>query len=337
MKIYLNSSDQSGNPYSYAGTNEKAQMERLVKAVHEKLQAYDCTSYINTASGIWNKAVEAARLGCDVSIAHHTNAGGGRGTQAYYHPNQARGKSLSTKLVAAIDNINPEPKTHSRIVNGMLAFGGSGYGDVREPANRGVVGILFEVLFHDNPTEAKFIVENIDKIAEAEVKAIAEEYGLKLKKATGGSSENTAAGTLFRVQVGAFGVRANADAMEAKLKAAGYPTYLVQLGGLFKVQTGAFKEKANAERLAQELKSKGFAVYITTESGVPAAPATGSQLSVGDRVRVNVGAKTYEGQTLADFVYRTVYTVLELNKDRAVIGIDGRVTAAVDTKDLSKA
>ena len=31
---------------------------------------------------------------------------------------------------------------------------------------------------------------------------------------------------------------------------------------LYKVQVGAFREKANAERLANELKSKGYSTYI---------------------------------------------------------------------------
>lgn len=34
-------------------------------------------------------------------------------------------------------------------------------------------------------------------------------------------------------------------------------------GTLYKVQVGAFKEKKNAERLANELKEKGYPVYIT--------------------------------------------------------------------------
>lgn len=60
-------------------------------------------------------------------------------------------------------------------------------------------------------------------------------------------------------------------------------------------------------------------------------------IQIGSNVKVQLGAKTYDGGGLADFVYRTVYSVIELSGDRAVIGVDGRVTAAVDTKDLSKA
>lgn len=71
---------------------------------------------------------------------------------------------------------------------------------------------------------------------------------------------------LYRVQVGAYSQRSNADLMLARLKREGYQTYLVQSGGLCKVQTGAFGVKENADKLANELKSRGYQTYITTEA-----------------------------------------------------------------------
>ena len=57
----------------------------------------------------------------------------------------------------------------------------------------------------------------------------------------------------------------------------------------------------------------------------------------GDRVRVKQGAKTYNGGGLASFVYSTLYTVLEEPVgNRVVIGINGKVTAAVRAEDLIK-
>ena len=62
-------------------------------------------------------------------------------------------------------------------------------------------------------------------------------------------------------------------------------------------------------------------------------------LKVGDRVRVKQGAKTYDGQPLASFVYDNIYTVMQVgtNKhaDYIVIGVDGQVTAAVKAADLT--
>lgn len=74
-------------------------------------------------------------------------------------------------------------------------------------------------------------------------------------------------GSLYRVQTGAFKVKANADAMLAKVKAKGFDTYMVKVGDLYKIQIGAFKVKANAEAMMKKLQAAGFSAFITTEEG----------------------------------------------------------------------
>lgn len=74
-------------------------------------------------------------------------------------------------------------------------------------------------------------------------------------------------GSLYRVQTGAFKVKANADAMLAKVKAKGFDTYMVKVGDLYKIQVGAFKVKANAEATLKKLQAAGFSAFITTEQG----------------------------------------------------------------------
>lgn len=90
----------------------------------------------------------------------------------------------------------------------------------------------------------------------------------------GNTSANT--GTLYRVQTGAFSKKANADAMEKKLKAKGFDTYMVQSDGLYKVQVGAYSVKANAEAMLKKVKASGFDAFITTASG-SAVSSTGSK------------------------------------------------------------
>ena len=78
--------------------------------------------------------------------------------------------------------------------------------------------------------------------------------------------------TIYRVQLGAFKVKANADALQSKVRAlddainAGYKNAYVRLiDGLYKVQVGAFSKKENAERVLADLKSKGYSAFITTQ------------------------------------------------------------------------
>lgn len=88
----------------------------------------------------------------------------------------------------------------------------------------------------------------------------------KVTAQLGGTSAGSS-GTLYRVQTGAFSKKSNADAMEKKLKAKGFDTYMVQSGGLYKVQVGAYSVKANADAMMKKVKSAGFDAFITTASG----------------------------------------------------------------------
>lgn len=64
------------------------------------------------------------------------------------------------------------------------------------------------------------------------------------------------------------------------------------------------------------------------------------KFAVGDKVKVNYGAKTYNGGSLALFVYTNVYEVIQAGsgdrEDYIVIGQGGQVTAAVRAEDLKK-
>ena len=87
-------------------------------------------------------------------------------------------------------------------------------------------------------------------------------------------NDSSSSSILYRVQTGAFSKKSNADALLAKLKAAGFDTYMVQVGGLYKVQVGAYSVKANADTMANKLKAKGFDTYITTQAGNAVQPTT---------------------------------------------------------------
>ena len=81
-----------------------------------------------------------------------------------------------------------------------------------------------------------------------------------------GGKTSPTEGTLYRVQVGAYKNKTNADTQLAHVKAAGFDTYMVQIGGLYKIQVGAYREKTNADNMMTKLKATGFDTFITTES-----------------------------------------------------------------------
>lgn len=62
---------------------------------------------------------------------------------------------------------------------------------------------------------------------------------------------------------------------------------------------------------------------------------TAAAIEAGSKVRVNNGAKTYDGKSLAAFVYKRDHVVKEVSGDRAVITYGGAVVEAVNTDDLT--
>ena len=149
---------------------------------------------------------------------------------------------------------------------------------------------------------------------------------------------------MYRVQVGAYKVKANADAQLKKVKAAGFDTYMIQVDGLYKIQVGAYSKKENADAMLAKVKAAGFSAFITTKGGKGVAseskvetpaPVVKKEIKVGSTVRLKKGAKTFNGGNLASFVYERNHKVKEINVDRVVITYDGIVVAAVRKSDLT--
>jgi hypothetical protein len=68
--------------------------------------------------------------------------------------------------------------------------------------------------------------------------------------------------SLYRVQVGAYKIKANAVLMQNKLRKAGFDNFIKEMDGYYKVQCGAYSIRANAEALKTRLMQKGFQAII---------------------------------------------------------------------------
>lgn len=147
----------------------------------------------------------------------------------------------------------------------------------------------------------------------------------EVNKRLNAGAEKPSTDVLYRVQTGAFKNKSNADALLAKVRAAGFDTYMIQDGGLYKVQVGAYGVKSNADAMASKLKEKGFDVYITTSKPMPA-----KTLKVGSKVKIT-GSKYATGQTIPDWVKPKTYTVQQIAGDKVLIK---EIVSWVFTKDL---
>ena len=88
-----------------------------------------------------------------------------------------------------------------------------------------------ECEFHDTVEGAKWIVEHTTEIGEAIAKGLCKYLGVKYvpaKQETAEEPKADAEQVLYRVQVGAFANRANAEKMLDRLKKAGFSGFIVK-------------------------------------------------------------------------------------------------------------
>ena len=74
-----------------------------------------------------------------------------------------------------------------------------------------------EAAFHDNEAQAAWIIEHVADIGEAICKGICDYYGVPY----------VAEETIYRVQVGAFIIKENAERLKEELKEKGYDAFIV--------------------------------------------------------------------------------------------------------------
>ncbi|WP_078551202.1 N-acetylmuramoyl-L-alanine amidase [Bacillus alkalicellulosilyticus] len=190
------------------------------------------------------RASQANQWQADYFISIHVNAGGGTGFESYIHTSQAsRTVQLQRLMHSAIINETNVRDRGRKTAN---------FAVLRETS---MPAILTENLFIDNPNDADLLSSSsfLNKIARGHVNGIVQAFNLQQKPQT-----------MYKVQVGAFTNRANADRQAQQLDNEGYTTYIFQQEGLWKVQVGAFQNRENAEAFADELRSKNYDVWVVS-------------------------------------------------------------------------
>jgi hypothetical protein len=146
------------------------------------------------------------------------------------------------------------------------------------------------------------------------------------------TSQNTKPQTLYKVQCGVSSTLAHAKRLVEKLKKQGITGTVIKSGLYWRVQVGAFKNRNNAEALLLKLQNAGCEDAIITY--IDESIKQGDKdIKPGDKVKV-LKAATYLGASFK--TYYDKYDVFEVKGDRVVIGIGTTVTAAVHKDNLKK-
>ena len=209
-KIYLSPSSQHENPYAYGGTNEAAQCMKIAQACEVALKR--CGFNVAVGGGtMYTRVPDSNKWGADLHVAIHTNAANGKttGTRCYAWKTGGDGFRAAQAIFNVLAPITPG------VSEGV--FEQRGWYEIK---NTKAPCAYVECEFHDVPETAKWIVEHTKEIGDAIAKGICNFYGVAFVPETPPEAEEPK--VLYRVQCGAFSKKENAEALVARLKAAGF-------------------------------------------------------------------------------------------------------------------
>ena len=202
-------------------TREWVLNDRICDKIEKKLKVYEGYELLRTddttgekAISVEDRAAAANKFSAEVYISVHHNAGidGGKGggIVAYTYTKidketEAWQKELYNSLIkhTGLKGNRAQPLAHA---------------DLAECRLTAMPAVLLELGFMDSATDSKIILteEYAEKCAEAIVEVLVKRLGLK-KKPT-----ETKATKHYRVQVGYFSKKENAERLVAELKSKGY-------------------------------------------------------------------------------------------------------------------
>lgn len=152
----------------------------------------------------------------DLAVDIHNNAGGGDGAEVYHHYGGGTGKVLAENILAEIVNVGQNSRGAKTRKNSQ---GKDYYGFIRETS---CPAVIVECAFVDNDTDIKILSSEGQRklMGEAIAKGILTSLGVDFQDVSC---------NLYRVQVGAYSVKANAEAMKKKINAAGFEANIIKM------------------------------------------------------------------------------------------------------------
>ena len=219
-KVFLSPSNQYDNRYAYGDTTEGVQCGKIAEACREALERSGVTVKLMHDESMQEKCAASNAFGADLHVPIHTNAFNGTvsGTRMFCFNSSGEGMKACKAIFNRLAPVTPGTSVNIRVDASLY--------EVRVPA---APTAYIECEFHDNATTAKWIVEHTVDIGEAIARGICDYFGVTFREKEQPKPvepEKTATDKLYRVQVGAFAVRENAERMLQRLKNAGFEGYI---------------------------------------------------------------------------------------------------------------
>lgn len=149
----------------------------------------------------------------DLAIDIHNNAGGGDGAEVFYHYGGGKGKTLADNILGEIVKLGQNSRGIKTRVNSQ---GKDYYAFIR---NTSAPAVIVECAFVDNATDLQILA------TESQRKAMGVAIAKGVLKTLGVEIQGE---RLYRVQVGAYLLKSNAEDMQKKIKAVGFDAFIVK-------------------------------------------------------------------------------------------------------------
>ena len=226
----------------------------------------------------FKKATDANNSGADYFVSFHRNSG--------ENPNAASGVQ-----VLIYSEGGEKERLAENILDNLTDLGFKDLGIIERPnlvvlKRTNMPAVLIETGFINNDDDNKKFDDEFDQIAAAIADGIIKTIGSgtasrdnnvltapdegNIKDPYEGlyekdrESSRCTCDKLYRVQVGAFRNRDNADRLLEPLLDMGYPAFIIYQDDLYKVQVGAYKNLDNAVDMERKLRKLKYNTYITT-------------------------------------------------------------------------
>lgn len=281
MLIALDAGHGGSDPGAvYNGRNEKDDNLRLALAVGDILKNKGVDVVYTRTDDIYEtpfkKATDANDAGADYFVSFHRNSG--------ENPNTASGAQT-----LIYSNGGEKEKLARNIQDNLVEQGFKDLGIVERPnlvvlKRTRMPAVLIETGFINNDKDNAKFDDDFDAIANAIAAGILTTINYDTVSAapvrtTGDMPDDPYAqfeeikdepddvcdcSKLYRVQIGAFRNRENAERLLNSALADGFPAFIIYSDNLYKVQVGAFRNLDNAVRMERRLRRFRYNTFITT-------------------------------------------------------------------------
>lgn len=215
------------------GGSDSGAVKYLVEKDINLKMALACRDYLKSAgvdvkisrttdrdSSIAEKVAAANSWGADLALDIHNNAGGGDGAEVYHSIVYGTGATLAKNILSEFEKIGQNVRGAKTKPEGNTDY----FGFIRMT---NMPAVITEAVFVDNKADA----------AQADTDAECKAFGVAIAKGV----------------LKTLGIKTPTPAAKPTTN-----------GKIYRVQVGAFKSKANADALVKELKTKGYNAFVTS-------------------------------------------------------------------------